>query len=136
MRSVEKQLLGGMERQYPRDVSDAEWALLEPFFINNSAPPRRGRRETADSARRSFNAIRNVLKSGCQWRMLPNEHPPRTTAHDAFTRWTASGLWERLNTGLRERRHRTLKKRHAQSGHHRQPEREVCRHRCRAEQRL
>ena len=52
-----------MERQYPSDVSDAEWALLEPFFINNSAVPKRGRRETSDSARRSFNAIRYVLKS-------------------------------------------------------------------------
>jgi transposase len=134
---VEKLILGGMERQYPSDVSDAEWALLEPIFINKSASPRRGRRESADSARRSFNAIRHVLKSGRQWRMLPNEHPPRTTAHDALTRWTKSGLWERLSSALRERRRCSLKKTpHARRGHHRQPEREVCRHRCPAEQRL
>jgi putative transposase len=99
-----------MERHYPSDVSDAEWALLEPFFINSAAPPKRGRRETGDSARRSFNAIRYLLKTGCQWRMLPKEYPPRTTVHDAFARWTRSGLWERINTVLRERRRVALKK--------------------------
>jgi putative transposase len=99
-----------MERDYPSDVSDAEWALLEPFFIDSAAPPKRGRCETSRSARRSFNAIRYVLKTGCQWRMLPKEYPPRTTAHDAFTRWTRSGLWERINTVLREQRRSAVKK--------------------------
>lgn len=99
-----------MERDYPSDVSDAEWALLEPFFIERAPSPRRGRVETAASARRSFNAMRYLLKTGCQWRMLPKEYPPRTTVHDAFTRWTRSGLWERLNTVLRERRRVAVKK--------------------------
>lgn len=93
-----------MKRDYPSDVSDAEWALLEPFFIHRDAPRKRGRPQTAESARRSFNAMRYLLKTGCQWRMLPKEYPSRTTVHDALTRWTNSGLWERLNTALREQR--------------------------------
>jgi putative transposase len=84
--------------------------VARALFIEIAAPPRRGRRETGASARRSFNAIGHLLKTGCQWRMLPREHPPRTTVHDAFTRWTRSGLWERLNTVLRERRRMALKK--------------------------
>jgi putative transposase len=100
----------GMESHYPSDVSDAEWALLESFFIDSTAPRKRGRIETSESARRSFNAVRYLLKTGCQWRMLPKEYPARTTVHDAFTRWTKSGLWERINNELREQRRIGVKK--------------------------
>ena len=93
-----------MERDYPSDVSDAEWALLEPFIIDPTAARKRGRRETPALARRSLNAMRYLLKTGCQWRMLPKEDPPRTTVHDNH------GLWERLNAALRERRRVALKK--------------------------
>ena len=99
-----------MKRHYSSDVSDAEWALLEPFFMAREGPRGRGRIETPEGARRSFNAIRYLLKTGCQWRMLPKEYPPRTTVHDAFTRWTKSGLWERINRALRERRRIGVKK--------------------------
>ena len=100
-----------MERHFPSDVSDAEWALLEPFIIDPLAPSKRGRRdETPKLARRSLNVMRYLLKTGCQWRMLPKEYPPRTTVHDTFTRWTRNGLWERLNTALRERRRIGVKK--------------------------
>ncbi len=99
-----------MERQYPSDVSDEEWSLLEPFFVDHQAPRKRGRPQSAQSARRSLNAIRYLLKTGCQWRMLPKEYPSRTTAHDALSRWTRSGLWERINTMLRERKRSALKK--------------------------
>ena len=99
-----------MERHYPSDVSDAEWALLEPFFINSIVPRKRGRCETSESARHFFNAVRYLLKTGCQWRMLPKEYPPRTTVHDAFTRWTKSGLWERINAALSKQRRIGLKK--------------------------
>jgi putative transposase len=99
-----------MERHYPSDVSDAEWALLEPFIIDPSVPRKRGRRETSELSRRSLNAMRYLLKTGCQWRMLPNEYPPRTTVHDALTRWTRNGLWERINSALREQWRIALKK--------------------------
>jgi transposase len=62
--------------------------LLEPFIIKPTAPRKRGRCETPELAQRSLNAMRYLLKTGCQWRMLPKVYPPRTTVHDAFTRWT------------------------------------------------
>jgi transposase len=55
-----------MECPYPSDVSDAERTLLEPFLIDRNAPRKRGRCETPEFARRSFNAIRHLLKTGCQ----------------------------------------------------------------------
>ena len=91
-------------------MSEAEWALLEPFTIDPTAARKRGRRETPALARRSLNAMRYLLKTACQWRMLPKEDPPRTTVHDTFPRWTNHGLWECLTTALRERRRVALKK--------------------------
>ena len=117
-----------MERHYSSDVNDAEWALVEPFVIGHAAPRKRGRRDTSELARRSLNAMRYLLKTGCQWRMLPNEYPPHTTVYDTHTRWTRNGLWERINTALRKRRRIGLKKRRVQRCDHRQPECEVCRH--------
>jgi transposase len=84
--------------------------LLAPFFIDRNAPRMRGFSETPEFARPSFNAIGYLLKTGCQWRMLPKEYPSRTTVHDAFTRWTKSGLWERINSALREKRRIGVKK--------------------------
>jgi transposase len=92
-----------MSQRYPSDVSDAEWALLEPFFFPPDAPRKAGRVESPANARASLNAIRYLLKTGCQWRMLPKDFPPRSTVHEAFMRWTARGLWEQINTALRER---------------------------------
>ena len=73
-----------MECHYPGDLSDAERALLEPFFINSAAPRKRGRCESSESARRSFNAVRYLLKTGCQWRMRPRNirRVPRCIALD------------------------------------------------------
>ena len=40
-----------------------------------------------------FNAVRYLLKSGCQWRMLPKEYPARATVHYAFPRWATFWVW-------------------------------------------
>ncbi len=58
---------------YPSDLSDAEWALLEPLL---EASEKRGR-PPKWPARRVANAIFYLLRSGCAWRMLPREYPPR-----------------------------------------------------------
>lgn len=90
-----------MKKIYPSDVSDEEWALLKPYFLPPGAPRKAGRVETPESVRACYNAIRYLLKTGCQWRMLPSEFPPKSTVHDAFTRWSASGLWPHINNALR-----------------------------------
>lgn len=88
---------------YDTDLTDAEWELIEPFLFPPGAKRGRGRRREPHAARACFDAARYVLKTGCQWALLPKEFPPRSTVHDAFASWTAQGLWPRINTVLRQR---------------------------------
>ena len=74
-------------RSYPSDVSDAEWEFLVPFLtlMREHAPQREY------SMRDLFNAMRYVVKTGCQWRFLPREFPPRSTVQGYFYRWRDDG---------------------------------------------
>jgi transposase len=58
--------------RYPRDLSDAEWALIEPFI----PPARHGGRRRQVNEREVVNAIMHVLSNGCQWRALPEQAGP------------------------------------------------------------
>jgi transposase len=83
---------------YPYDLSDAEWALLEPLVpasLPGGRPPRHPRREIV-------NAILYVLRTGCQWRALPHDLPPWGTVWWYFRQWREAGVWEQVNTVLRE----------------------------------
>ena len=61
-------------RRYPSDLTDAEWALIAPFI----PPPRSGGRGRKTDMREVMNAILYVLATGCQWRALPKDFPPRS----------------------------------------------------------
>ena len=101
---------------YDTDLSDAQWALLEPFLYPPEARRGRGCWRPPHSARACLDAIFYVLKSGCQWALLPREFPPRSTVHDAFSAWTKSGLWPRMNDVLRTRSRLALKKKPSPAG--------------------
>ena len=62
--------------RYPSDMSDAEWALVEPMI----PPGRRGGRPRGVNLREVLNAIFYVLATGCQWQALPKDLPPKSTA--------------------------------------------------------
>ena len=83
--------------RYPTDLSDAEWSLLEPHL---PVPKRRGR-PRVHSPREILNAVFYVLKSGCQWRLLPREFPPWKTVFHYFRTWRIDGTWERMNRVMR-----------------------------------
>ena len=68
---------------YPSDLSDEEWALLEPLLASSE---RRGR-PPKWPARRVADAVFYLLRSGCAWRMLPREYPPWQTFYYHFRRW-------------------------------------------------
>jgi putative transposase len=68
------------DKTYPSDLADAEWSLLEPHL---PGPNRRGR-PRLHSPRNILDAVFYVLKSGCQWRMLPREFPPWKTVFHYF----------------------------------------------------
>jgi transposase len=82
--------------RYPSDLTDAEWALVAPFI-----PPakRGGRRRTVD-VREVLNGIFYVLATGCQWRALPKDLPPKSTVHDYLTLWAWGGTLKRLHHAL------------------------------------
>ena len=84
---------------YPTDLSDAEYACLEPHL---PGPKQRGR-PRVHALRELIDAMFYVVRSGCQWRLLPREFPPWRTVYHYWRAWRLAGLWEHLNTALRER---------------------------------
>ncbi|HCN27426.1 MAG TPA: hypothetical protein DIT64_01275 [Verrucomicrobiales bacterium] len=61
------------------DLTDAQWALIEPFLFPAGAKRGRGRRRQPHAARACLDAIRHLLKAGCQWSLPPGEFPPKST---------------------------------------------------------
>jgi putative transposase len=90
---------GMRKRSYPSDISDEEWDILEPLLPVEKP----GGRPRKTSLREVVNAIWYVLRSGCQWRMLPHEFPPWSTVWYYFRIWRKTGVWEQIHTSLRER---------------------------------
>jgi putative transposase len=81
-----------MRKQYPSDLSDAQFALLVPHIPKAKHG---GRQRTVD-IRAVIDAIMYINKTGCQWRYLPHDFPPKSTVYDYFARWRADGTWDRL----------------------------------------
>jgi putative transposase len=86
-----------MVKRYPTDLADPEWAILAPFI----PPAKAGGRPRTTDMREVVNAIVYVLRSGCQWRMLPKDFPPYQTVYDYFQNWRLAGVWERMHNTLR-----------------------------------
>jgi putative transposase len=91
--------LAGVRKPYPTDLSDDEWNYIEPHM---PAPQGHGR-PRIHSPPELLNAIFYVLKSGCQWRLLPHDFPRWPTAYHYFRKWRIDGTWERINRAIRER---------------------------------
>ncbi len=83
---------------YPSDLSDAEWALLEPLI----PPEKPGGRPRRVEMRAVLTGIFSVLRAGCAWRMLPREYPPRSTVYGYFALFRDTGIWKQIMTTLRE----------------------------------
>jgi putative transposase len=81
---------------YPSDLTDAQWALIQPLFPK---PHKRGRRRRLDY-RHVLDAIFYLERTGCQWRQLPHHFPPWGTVASYFCRWRRNGLWLRLHHKL------------------------------------
>ncbi len=75
------------------DLSDDEWALLEPLM------PKSRKSARADD-RKIMNAIFYVLRTGMPWRDLPERYGPYTTAYNRFNRWSRRGIWKRIFDAL------------------------------------
>lgn len=79
--------------RYPSDLSNAEWAIIEPFV----PPAKPGGRPRTTDMREVVNAILYIGSSGCQWRALPKDFPPASTVRGYFYAWRNAGLWQSMN---------------------------------------
>ena len=84
-----------MRKPYPSDLTNAQWAIIEPLIPVN----RTGRPRQVDM-REVLNTIFYVDRSGCQWDMLPHDLLPKSTAHDHFSTWRDDGTWDRIKDAL------------------------------------
>ena len=82
--------------RYPSDLSDAEWALVEPLI----PPAKHGGRKRSVDLREVLNAIFYVLSTGCQWKALPKDLPPKSTVYDYLDLWDWDGTLERIHHAL------------------------------------
>jgi putative transposase len=83
---------------YPSDLTDAQWAILEPKI----PPAKPGGRPRSVNMREVIDAILYLNRSGCSWRMLPNDFPPWGTVHYFYRRWRMCGVWKKIHDTLRE----------------------------------
>ena len=91
--------LARMRKTYPTDLSDKEWSYIEPHLPAPNAPGR----PRLHTLREVLDAIFYILRSGCAWRLLPNDFPPWKTIHHYFRTWRLDGTWERMHSALRKR---------------------------------
>lgn len=83
-------------KPYPTDLTDSQWAILEPL-IPDGKPG--GRPRKADK-RRVVEAILYQLRAGSAWRLLPHDFPPWQTVYYYLRRWQAEGVWATVNHEL------------------------------------
>lgn len=83
--------------KYPTSLTDAQWQIIRHLLPRRS---RRGRPRTVDR-RDVLNAILYVVRTGCQWRMLPSDFPNWQTVYTLFRRWRQNGVWQRVHDVLR-----------------------------------
>ena len=87
-----------MERKpYASDLTDEQWKLIEPLIP--SAEP--GGRHRTVCMRQVINGILYLSRTGCTWRMLPDEFPPWGTVHYYYRRFRLDGTWQTIHDKLR-----------------------------------
>jgi transposase len=82
--------------RYPSDLTDKEWAHVAPLI----PPAKRGGNRRHVDAREVMNGIMYVLSTGCQWRAIPKDLPPRSTLFDCLDLWSWDGTLERIHHAL------------------------------------
>jgi transposase len=90
---------------YPSDVTDEQWALIEPHI----PPAPLGGRPRKTDVRDVLDAVCYILRTGCQWRYLPVDFPPKSTVWRYFDQWRRDGTLDRIHDLLR-RKVRTAEK--------------------------
>ena len=84
--------------RYPSDLTDDEWGLIEPLI----PPGKTGGGKRTVIMREVVNGLMYILSTGCQWRAIPKDLPPKSSVYDYFDLWTYDGTLERIHYALYE----------------------------------
>src|SRR6267143_3441683 len=82
--------------RYPSDLTDDEWGLVEPLI----APGKTGGGKRTVIMREVVNGLMYILSTGCQWRAIPKDLPPRSTLFDYLDLWSYDGTLDRIHHAL------------------------------------
>ena len=82
--------------RYPSDLTDEEWALVTPLI----PPAKRGGNKRTVNVREVVNGLMYILSTGCQWRAMPKDLPPRSTVYDYLDLWDWDGTLNRIHEAL------------------------------------
>jgi putative transposase len=89
-----------IRKPYPSDVTDEQWALIEPLLPRVRRRRRRGRPRKTD-LREVVNALFYHVREGCTWRALPHDFPAWKTVYNYFQWWGCDGTWQKVLDTLR-----------------------------------
>ena len=87
-----------MSTRYASDLSDAQWSQIEALLPQHD--PRRGGRPRIWPLREIFNAFFYIEKTGCQWRLIPSDLPPKETVWGHFRQFRDEGTLEKIRLAL------------------------------------
>jgi len=87
-------------KPYPSDLTDAQWAVLEPLVLALERRVRPGP-ELAVNLREVLNTLLDPNRTGCQWAYLPHDLVPKSTAYDYFKKYRDHGVWQQVVDALR-----------------------------------
>src|SRR5712664_3842691 len=90
----------GKRKAYPSDLTDAQWAIVEPLMP--ASRNNRGGRPRELDMREVLNTLLYLNRSGCQWEMLPHDLLPKSSVYDYFAQWRDEGTWTEMLAVLRE----------------------------------
>jgi putative transposase len=85
-------------QSYPSDVTDTQWVLIEPHL-----PVYPGGRPRKTDLRDVVDAVFYILRTGCQWRYLPKDFPPKSTVWRYFDEWRHNGTLDTVHDLLRKK---------------------------------
>src|SRR5262245_55652440 len=88
-----------VRKRYPSDLTDEQWALIEPLL----PPAKPGGRPRTTDLREVVNTLLYQNRTGCQWDFLPHDLVAKGTAYDYFARWQADGTLAKVVDALRAR---------------------------------
>ena len=83
---------------YPSDLKTEEWQLIEKYF----EPTDKRGNQSKHTKQHVVNAIMYVVRTGVQWRYLPQDFPPWKTVYDHYSKWNKRGVWENALKAVNE----------------------------------